>query len=76
MPRKKRTAERGPNRFRRTEVTRLAKAAIAAGIEPGRIEVDPVSGKITLIPANHGRPVRGSEELDRELEDFEASHEA
>jgi hypothetical protein len=40
---------RGPCRFKKTEVTRLAKAAIAAGLDVERIEVDPATGRICLI---------------------------
>jgi hypothetical protein len=53
MRNKARKAERkprGPGRFKKTEVTRLAKAAIAAGLDVERIEVDPATGRICLIP--------------------------
>jgi hypothetical protein len=44
--------ERSPSRFRRTEASRLVRAALDAGLTIGRVEVDTVSGKISVIPGN------------------------
>jgi hypothetical protein len=71
--RKKQRKSRGPNRFKKTEVTRLTKAVVDAGLTVEKVSIG-VDGTISLIPANRGRPVRGSAELDSELEEFQASH--
>jgi hypothetical protein len=39
-----------PNRFRRTEARRLMRAALDVGLPIGRVEVDPASGRISIIP--------------------------
>jgi hypothetical protein len=40
---------RGPCRFRKGEVVRAAKAAEAAGLSVERVEIDPATGKISVI---------------------------
>jgi hypothetical protein len=40
---------RGRHAFRQTDVTRAIKAAVAAGVEIGRVEVDK-DGRIVVIP--------------------------
>jgi hypothetical protein len=40
----------GPQRFRKSEVRRLIKAAQSAGVEIGRLEADP-DGRVALIPS-------------------------
>jgi hypothetical protein len=44
---------RGPSKFRKTEATRLVRAALDAGLSVNRVEHDPVSGRITVFP---GKP--------------------
>ena len=39
---------RGPSKFKRTDLTRAAKATLAAGLPVRGIEVDPVTGRITI----------------------------
>lgn len=47
-----------PAPIKQVDVTRSIKGAMAAGISPGRIEVDQLLGKITIYPmgtdAGHG----------------------
>jgi hypothetical protein len=43
---------RRPSKFKKTDLTRAAKAVLAAGVGIARIEIDPVSGKITIIPGS------------------------
>ena len=40
---------RGPNRFRKAELVRAAKAAEAAGLAVQRVEMDPATGKISVV---------------------------
>ena len=47
--RQRKQRARTENRFRTREVTRAVKAAKAAGEHVERVEIDPVSGKITVI---------------------------
>jgi hypothetical protein len=49
---------RRPSKFKKTDVTRAAKAVLAAGVGIARIEIEPVSGKITIMPSSSS----GSEE--------------
>jgi hypothetical protein len=42
-------AQRGPNRFLKSEAARLIKAAKAAGAKKIKVEVEPATGKITLL---------------------------
>ena len=54
---------RGPSTFRQRDITRALKAAVAAGIEVARLEIDK-SGKITIVtgePAAPDYPNRGNE---------------
>jgi hypothetical protein len=44
---------RGPNRFTRTETVRLLRSAQAAGLPVERVEIDPHTGRISVIV---GRP--------------------
>jgi hypothetical protein len=45
---------RTPNRFRERELARAVRAAKSAGGE--RVEIDPVTGKISVILTNSGEP--------------------
>jgi hypothetical protein len=47
---------RGPATFRQQDVTRLLKAARAAGMEAARVEIDPTTGKIALVMIENGTP--------------------
>jgi hypothetical protein len=48
---------RGLTRFRKTELQRIVRATIDAGLSVARIEVDPVSARISVIP---GEPDKGN----------------
>ena len=47
MSKRRKSTPRTPNRFRERELARAVRAAKAAGCE--RVEVDPTTGKITVI---------------------------
>jgi hypothetical protein len=61
--------------FRQTDLTRALRGALTAGLEIARVEID-VQGKIIILPARRGEPVRNDTDahLDRELAEFEARH--
>jgi hypothetical protein len=40
---------RGPTRIRKTEITRAIAGVRAAGLTPGGVEIDPISGKIRVL---------------------------
>jgi hypothetical protein len=40
---------KGPHTFKRRDVTRAIEAALAAGIQVARAEIDPRTGKIILV---------------------------
>ena len=40
---------KGPQTFRRTDLTRAIKGALAAGVEVMRAEIDSATGKIVLV---------------------------
>jgi hypothetical protein len=62
---------RGPCTFRQCDVARLVRAAKAAGLHVTGIRVDK-SGAIEVVI---GEPVvQPKDDLDRELEEFEARH--
>ena len=51
---------RGPNKFRKTETTRLLRATLDAGLNINRVECDPTTGKIIVFPGNQRlRPLSG-----------------
>jgi hypothetical protein len=62
---------RRPCLFKETDVSRLYKAAVAAGMRDPHIEVDLERKKIT---ARSGAQEQSSDDLDRELGVFEARH--
>jgi hypothetical protein len=62
---------RTPAIFRQGDVTRLVKAATAAGVHIARIEVDS-TGKIAIVTTEAQPAVQ--DDLDRELSAFQASH--
>jgi hypothetical protein len=57
--------------FRKTDVTRMIKAAIAAGIVNPVAEVDPVTKRLRVSGGPPPAPASDSD-LDLELKDFEA----
>jgi hypothetical protein len=64
---------RAPSTFRQQDVTRAVKAVVAAGVDIARVEIDR-AGKIVIVT---GRPLEATnpqDELDRELQDWEARH--
>lgn len=62
---------RGNCTFKQRDATRAARAAIAAGLEVQRIEIDK-DGKIIVVTA--GQPPAAPDDLDKELAEFEARH--
>jgi hypothetical protein len=62
---------RGKLSFRQSDVTRAIKAAIAAGIDVARVEIDK-EGKIVIVTGKPD-PVQNSVDLDRELREWEMS---
>ena len=64
---------RGGAKFRQSDVTRALRAALAAGMDIARLEIDN-TGKIVIVPT--AAPAAGpTEDLDRELAEFEARHD-
>jgi hypothetical protein len=57
--------------FKQRDIARAVRGAKAAGINIGRVDVDPITEKISIVPT--GQAVNNSE-LDRELEEFDARH--
>ena len=49
-----RMSHRSTNRFNQREVARALRAARLAGERPERVEIDPVTGRITVIIAQVG----------------------
>jgi hypothetical protein len=49
-----RMSHRSVNRFNQREVARALRAARLAGERPERVEIDPATGRITVIIANSG----------------------
>jgi len=50
MRKKSEQQRRGPNRFRKSEARRLVQATIDAGLSVARVECNPATGKIAVIP--------------------------
>ncbi len=40
---------RRPSTFKKTDLTRAAKAVLAAGVEIACVEIEPVTGKISIM---------------------------
>jgi hypothetical protein len=59
--------------FKFTDVARALKAANAADLPIERLEIYP-DGRLVLWRSNGPVPVSSSDDLDRELEEFEACH--
>jgi hypothetical protein len=49
-------SHRSVNRFNQREVARALKAARLAGERPDRVEIDPTTGRITVIIAKTDAP--------------------
>jgi hypothetical protein len=69
---------RGPQSFKQGDVTKAIKAAMAAGLPVGRVEISP-DGRIILVadkpePEQNSGVISDGDDLDRELADFEARH--
>jgi hypothetical protein len=50
--------------FRKTDITRALRAALAAGIQSPRIEISP-NGTISIIPGEHPRDNCAANPLDQ-----------
>jgi hypothetical protein len=73
--------------FKKTDITRLTSAVIAAGLDVVRIELNLRAGTVTLVPGKPGEGHRTAEPstsidgatlhdaLDRELAEFKAQHD-
>lgn len=57
---------RRPCTFKKTDVTRAAKAVLAAGVDITHVEIEPVTGKIT-IATNSSSGAEKITDLDRWL---------
>lgn len=62
---------RAQSAFRQVDLTRALKCAKAAGLAVARVELDR-DGKIVIVTAPRGAAPAPSDDLDRELEAFEA----
>jgi hypothetical protein len=62
---------RAPSTFRRQDVTRAVKAVTAAGVDIARVEIAR-DGRIIIVTAEAQPAVQ--DDLDRELEEFNARH--
>jgi hypothetical protein len=52
---------RGPNRFRERELSRTIRGIRKGGEQPGRVEIDPATGKISVILTKPGEAKDASE---------------
>lgn len=62
---------RGPSTFRQADITKAVKAVRAAGVDIARVEVAK-DGRIVIVTGEAPSAVQN--ELDRELQEFRASH--
>ena len=60
---------RRPSKFKKTDVTRAAKAVLAAGVDIARVEIEPITGKITIMTSSASRA-----EKITELDTWMAEH--
>jgi hypothetical protein len=56
---------RGPVLFRQADLTRALRGARAAGVNVGKIEIDPVTGKITITSATEATTDGEGDPLDK-----------
>jgi hypothetical protein len=60
--------------FKKTDVTRATRAVLDAGLDVARIEIEK-DGRIVVVPGKpDGQADALSDDLDRELAEFEAQH--
>jgi hypothetical protein len=59
-------SSRRPCAFRQRDIVRAVRGAEAAGVDIGRVDIDPLTGKISIVPA---AAVKNHSELDRWLEE-------
>jgi hypothetical protein len=64
---------RAPSTLRQQDVTRAVKAVAAAGVDIARVEID-TAGKIVIVTGKALEPTSTQDELDRELQEWEARH--
>jgi hypothetical protein len=57
--------------FKQRDIARAVRGAEAAGVKIGRVEIEPNTGRISIVPASASS---NDGELDRELAEFEARH--
>jgi hypothetical protein len=57
--------------FKQRDIARAVRGAEAAGVKIGRVEIEPNTGRIAIVPAGVSS---NDGELDRELAEFEARH--
>jgi hypothetical protein len=63
---------RGPSRFKASDAKRAVKAALAAGLSIGRLEIDPQTGRISVIP---GQPETTTKNPWDQVRTKNAAHE-
>jgi hypothetical protein len=68
-------SHRSVNRFNQREVSRAIRAARLAGERPDRVEIDPATGRITVIIAKSGDAPPAASAANEWDEDGEASTE-
>jgi hypothetical protein len=68
-----RLMSRAPSTFRQQDVTRAIKAVAAAGVDIARVEIDR-AGKIVIVTGKVLEPASAQDELDCELQEWEARH--
>jgi hypothetical protein len=64
---------RGACNFRERDVARAIQGARAGGLSIARVLIDPNTGKIEVV-AGESAGQDSSDDLDRELAEFEGSH--
>jgi hypothetical protein len=65
---------RRPCLFKERDVTRAAKAVLAAGLEIARVEIGKDGGIIVVPGKPEGQAAALSDDLDHELAEFNAQH--
>lgn len=57
---------RRPCAFRQRDIARAVRGAEAAGVEIGRLDIDPATRKISIVPASE---IKNASDLDRWLKE-------